>query len=128
MTGPTLKLHNGVDLPAIGLGVYQSGPDESWSPLRWQSPDIWSMMPRLLSASAVRRGGEMALRIITGHGKKHSLCRMVRQSWKIGRRQNSRGASGAVFFFAHSSVVRSIVTSSGGNVRFWNASASSKLP
>jgi diketogulonate reductase-like aldo/keto reductase len=29
MTGPTLKLHNGVDLPALGLGVYQSGPNET---------------------------------------------------------------------------------------------------
>ena len=29
MTGPTVKLHNGVDLPMLGLGVYQSGPDET---------------------------------------------------------------------------------------------------
>ncbi len=32
--------------------------------------------------------------------------------------QSSSGASGAAFFFAHSSLVRSIVTNSGGNVRF----------
>jgi diketogulonate reductase-like aldo/keto reductase len=29
MKGPTLTLNNGVEMPAFGLGVYQSGPDET---------------------------------------------------------------------------------------------------
>jgi diketogulonate reductase-like aldo/keto reductase len=29
MTIPVLKLNNGVDLPALGLGVYRSGKDET---------------------------------------------------------------------------------------------------
>ena len=49
----------------------------------------------------------------SAHGKKHALCRVVRQPRKISWRQSSRGASGADLFFAHSSLVRSIVTSSG---------------
>jgi diketogulonate reductase-like aldo/keto reductase len=33
-TTPTLKLTNGVTMPALGLGVYQSPPDETVPPSR----------------------------------------------------------------------------------------------
>jgi 2,5-diketo-D-gluconate reductase A len=29
MNGPSLRLNNGVGLPALGLGAYQSGPQET---------------------------------------------------------------------------------------------------
>ena len=97
--------------------------------MRWQRPDIWSMMPRLLSASAERPGGKMAHRIIIGTWQKTRPMPSGSPTSENKLASKQQGCLGVQTSFsptarwsAPSSPVRA------GNVRFWNASASSKVP
>lgn len=42
--GPTLKLNNGVEMPALGLGVYQSGPEETVSAVKTAIADGYRLI------------------------------------------------------------------------------------
>jgi 2,5-diketo-D-gluconate reductase A len=49
MNGPMLTLNNGIDMPALGLGVYQSGPEETVTAVKRALADgytVWSTRPR----------------------------------------------------------------------------------
>jgi diketogulonate reductase-like aldo/keto reductase len=55
MKGSVLELNNGVDMPALGLGFYQSPPQETVAAVKAALMDGYSRRPPLSSCPHTKR-------------------------------------------------------------------------